>query len=88
MNFVERENIYVSNSILLHLRISFIGFKESSKPIPLHSPTINLFQGVMRRVLHMARCTNVATFEILPLHSEVVRGIVKDDINIVKKPKR
>lgn len=29
-------------------------------------------------VLHMARCTNVATFEILPLHSGVVRGNCKD----------
>ena len=29
-------------------------------------------------ILHTARCTNVATFEILPLYSGVVRGIVKD----------
>jgi len=32
------------------------------------------FRGLMCPVLHMERCTNVATFEILPLHSEVVRG--------------
>ena len=45
---------------------------------------INLFQGKMCRVLHMARCTNVATFGILPLHSEVVRGNCEDDTIIGK----
>lgn len=37
---------------------------------------------------HMARCTNVATFEILPLHSEVVRGNCEDDTTIVKGLKK
>ncbi len=36
-------------------------------------------------VLHMARCTNVATFGILPLHSEVVRGNCKDYTTTVKE---
>jgi hypothetical protein len=45
---------------------------------------IKLFQGKMCRVLHMARCTNVATFGILPLHSEVVRGNCEDDTIIGK----
>jgi hypothetical protein len=54
---------------------SFICFKVSPKHILTNSSNINLYQGVMCRVLHMARCTNVATFEILPLHSGVVRGL-------------
>lgn len=37
--------------------------------------TINLYQGIMCRVLHMARCTNVIRLGHLALHSEVVRGI-------------
>jgi hypothetical protein len=39
---------------------------------------------VMCRVLHMARCTNVATFGILPLHSGVGRGSEAEDVNFVK----
>lgn len=38
---------------------------------------IQTWEGLMCLVSHMARCTNVSTFAILPLHSEVVRGIVK-----------
>jgi hypothetical protein len=44
-------------------------------------------KNLMRRVLHMARCTNVATFGILPLHSEVVRGNCEDDTIIAKELK-
>lgn len=46
--------------------------------------TINFLQGAMCRVLHMARCTNVATFGILPLHSEVVRVNCEDDRTIAQ----
>lgn len=34
-------------------------------------------------VLHMARCTNVATFESCPFTPKSCGGIIKDDLNIV-----
>lgn len=39
-----------------------------------NSSTIKLYQGVMRRVLHMARCTNVIRLGHLALRSGVASG--------------
>jgi hypothetical protein len=83
-----KEKIIQINSNLLRLfflALYYLG--EIFSNLFKHFPTINLYQGIMCRVLHMARCTNVATFGILPLHSEVVRGIAKDEIIIDKKLK-
>jgi len=63
--------------VILKFRHSFALFDLLFKPLILLTGFIYVedsYKGVMCPVLHMARCTNVATFEILPLHSEVVRG--------------
>ena len=67
--------INIRHAIAVVLSLAFSYFKNFLEHPFKHSLAINLFKGKMCRVLHMARCTNVATFEILPLHSGVVWGL-------------
>ncbi len=69
--------IKACNLVLLLFDASLTGLNKSPGQCFQHYIRIKLYKGVMCPVLHMARCTNVATFEILPLTSEVGRGMVK-----------
>ena len=64
--------------VLLLFYASLTGLNKSPGRSSQHPLRIKLYKGIMRPVLHMARCTNVATFEILTLTSEVGGGITKN----------
>ncbi len=77
MDSDERQIFKACNPVLLLFDASLTGLNKSPELLSQHSLIIKLYKGIMCQVLHMARCTNVATFEILPLTSEVGRGNYK-----------